>query len=127
MNRLYLAAGALLLIVALSFTSCTLYKGKIAASVKADIATKVVTGAVAASKKQVVRDYQAQSKKAMALDSVRASTQKLRNFTEPKDYNATQKPEEAAPVAGTSDPWIGVFNDAVRRTNGAISDSVDMP
>ena len=134
MNRLYLAVGALVVIVVLSFTSCTLYKGKVAASVKADIATKVVTKAVAASQKQVVRDYKVQGKKAVALDSVRASTEKLRNYKTPtpkpepvKDYNATQKPEEAAPVAGASDPWIGVFNDAVRRTNRAISDSVGVP
>lgn len=120
MNRLYVAVGALLVIIALSFTSCSLYKGRVDASVKADIATKVVSEAVAESKAQVKRDYKAQAKKAVALDSVRAVTQS-------KDTNATQKPEEAAPVAGTSDPWIGVFNDKVRRTNGLIEHSVDLP
>ena len=118
MNRLYVAVGALLVIVVLSFTSCSLYKGKVAASVKADMATEVVTQAVGRSKTQAVRDYQVQAKKAVALDSVRAAAKPL------EDFNAQHQETGSA---STPDPWLGVFNDAVRRTNRAIADSVDMP
>lgn len=118
MNRLYAAVGALLVILVLGWVALDQYQGKVVASVNADIATKVVTEAVAANTKQAVRDYQAQGKKAVALDSVRSATQNLKEFNE--------KPPESIDV-GAPDPWIRVFNDAVRRTNRAVEHSVDMP
>lgn len=117
MNRLYLAGAAVLVITVLSFTSCTLYKSQVATSVKADIATKVVSEAVVQSKAQAIRDYRAQAKKAVALDAVRTSTEILRK----------KNAETETPAVVTADPWIGVFNDAVRRTNRVIADSVSMP
>lgn len=121
MNRLYAYVAVLVVIVLLGLGYLHLYKGGVRSEVKADIATQVVTGAVAQSKKQSIRDYRAQSKKAVALDSVRSATQPLKDF----DAKADETPTAAS--AGATDPWVGVFNDAVRRTNRAIADSVDMP
>lgn len=123
MNRLYLAGGALLLIVALSFTSCSLLKGKVTAEAKADIATKVVTDAVVESKAQVKADVSAQQRKRKALDSVRpVPVPERKQNAEPAEI-AVQTGATVAPA----DPWIGVFNDAVRASNRAIESSVDMP
>ena len=119
MNRLYALGVAVLVIVALSFTSCTLLKQKEAASVKADIATKTLTEAVQESKASVRADYQVQQKKRAVLDSARPVVQLL------KEKNA-QATEPTVPV-GAPDPWVGMFNDAVRTSNRAIESSVDMP
>lgn len=125
MNRLYLAAGALLVIVALSFTSCSLLKGKVAAEVKADIATKVVTEAVVESKVRVKADASAQQRKRKALDSVRPVPVIAKEmYAETSNSAIVGGSSDCTPIADT---WLGMFNDAVRASNSAIESSVDMP
>lgn len=116
MNRLYVAAGAILIIIILSITSLSLYRGKVAASVKADIAQKTISEAVAESKAALKVDVQTQVKKAVALDSVRPAIAIAREKYVRKEN----------PVGVPVDPWVGVFNDAVRASNGAIESSGNM-
>jgi hypothetical protein len=117
MNRLYAYAGVLLVIVALSFTSCSLYKGKVAASVKADIAQEAISGAVVESMAQAKADAQAQVTKGKALDSVR-----------PAIAIAREKYVRKEIVSGVPvDPWISVFNSAVRSSNEAVESASRMP
>lgn len=121
MNRLYVAVGALLVILLLSFTSCSLYKSSVATSVKADIAQKALTGAVVESKAEVRAEYRVQQKKAVVLDSVRTQGLLLR-----KEMHAA--PELHGAVRRADDPeFIRMFNDAVRANNRAIESSSDLP
>lgn len=120
MNRLYVAVGALLVVLLLSFTSCSLYKRNVATSVKADIAQKALTGAVVESKAEVRAEYRVQQKKAVVLDSVRSTGQNLR-----KEIHGTRS---VTPVRDPADPeFIRMFNDAVRANNRAIESSSDLP
>lgn len=125
MNRLYAYAGVLLVIIVLYFTSCSLYKGKVAASVKADIATKVVTEAMAESKVRVTRDYQVQAKKRKALDSVRPIPEIKRKTNDEASESTTMGGVSSGDPS--ADPWYGLFNDAVRSSNRAIESTGDMP
>ena len=121
MNRLYLAVGAALAILILSFTSCSLYKSSVATSVKADITQKALTGAVVESKAEVRAEYQVQKKKAVVLDSVRAQGLVLR-----KEMHENAKLHTA--VRDPADPeFTRMFNDAVRANNRAIESSSDLP
>lgn len=111
MNRLYAAVAVLLVILGL-FWGYTYQTGKAAkASVKAEIATQAVSEAVAQSKADLKADAQVQAKKAAALDSVRP----LYAIVREKNVEAEK------PAAGASiDPWVSVFNDAVRASNATI-------
>lgn len=116
MNRLYVAVGALLIIIVLSITSLSLYRGKVAASVKADIAQETVAKAVVESKAALKADAQAQEIKAVALDSVRPAIAIAREKYVHKENPAVE------PV----DPWISVFNGAVRSSNEAVESASRM-
>lgn len=116
MNRLYVAGAALLIIIILSITSCNLYKGKVSADLKNGITQGALTEAVAESKEALKVDVQTQAKKAVALDSVRPAIAIAREKYVRKEN----------PVGVPVDPWISVFNDAVRASNGAIESSGNM-
>lgn len=121
MNRLYIAVGAFLLILGLAWLALSQHDGKLRESIRADAATQVVSEAVAESKAAVKADVRAQAKKAVALDSVRHRLVILRENNIEKSIPAWNAPALVQP-----DPWVGLFNDAVRASNEAIESSSSM-
>ena len=125
MNRLYLAGGALLVIIVLALVALSQHDGKVRASINADMSTQVISEAVAERKADLKADAQAQVKKGAALDTVRAAIIPVRKA------NAIPRRTKEVPagvvvqVAPTDprDAWVGVFNDAVHASNDAIERS----
>jgi len=129
MNRLYVAVGALLVMLCLVYTVLHLYTAGVKSEVKASIATETVSRAVAASKTEVIREYQVQAELSATLDAVRPVYAILRKTNVPAPKAIPVVIPEGAVLSAVvpSDPWISMFNSAVRTSNSTIESASSMP